>query len=107
MINICKEFFSMHLTELCESTSVSTVLEAKLVWARAGKSLTRKYRCTVGKRKGRVVANPTQCNAPIDLKKRFTLRRTKAMKGARMARKAKRTKKFNPASRMVAKLNKR
>jgi hypothetical protein len=29
------------------------------------------------------------------------------MKGARMARKAKRTKKFNPASRMVAKLNKR
>ena len=107
MINICKEFFSMHLTELCESTSVSTVLEAKLVWARAGKSLTRKYRCTVGKRKGRVVANPTQCNAPIDLKKRFTLRRTKAMKGSRMARKAKRTKKFNPASRMVQKLNKK
>jgi hypothetical protein len=97
----------MHLTELCENTSVSTVLEAKLVWARAGKSLTRKYRCTVGKRKGRVVAKPTQCNAPIDLKKRFTLKRTKAMKGARMARKAKRTKKFNPASRMVAKLNKR
>ena len=97
----------MHLTELCENTSVSTVLEAKLVWARAGKSLTRKYRCTVGKRKGRVVAKPTQCNAPIDLKKRFTLKRTKAMKGARMARKAKRTKKLNPASRMVAKLNKR
>ena len=97
----------MHLTVLCENTIVSTVLEAKLVWARAGKSLTRKYRCTVGKRKGRVVANPTQCNAPIDLKKRFTLKRTKAMKGARMARKAKRTKKFNPASRMVAKLNKR
>lgn len=93
----------MHLTELLDEP----VVEAKLVWARKGKQLTRKFRCTVGKRAGRVVANPTQCSAPIDLKKRFTLKRTKAIKGARMARKAKRTKKFNPASRMVAKLNKK
>ena len=93
----------MHLTELLDEP----VVEAKLVWARKGKALTRKFRCTVGKRAGRVVANPTQCSAPIDLKKRFTLKRTKAIKGARMARKAKRTKKFNPASRMVAKLNKK
>jgi hypothetical protein len=61
----------------------------------------------VGKRAGRVVSTPSQCSAPIDLKKRFTLRRTKAIKGARMARKARRTKKFNPASRMVQKLNKK
>jgi hypothetical protein len=93
----------MHLTELLDDP----VVEAKLVWARKGKQLTRKFRCTVGKRAGRVVSNPTQCSAPIDLKKRFTLRRTKAIKGARMARKAKRTKKFNPASRMVQKLNKK
>ena len=93
----------MHLTELLDSP----VVEAKLVWARKGKQLTRKFRCTVGKRAGRVVSKPSQCSAPIDLKKRFTLRRTKAIKGARMARKARRTKKFNPASRMVAKLNKK
>jgi|TARA_B100000900_G_C20160408_1_gene545682 hypothetical protein len=93
----------MHLTELLDSP----VVEAKLVWARKGKQLTRKFRCTVGKRAGRVVSKPSQCSAPIDLKKRFTLKRTKAIKGARMARKAKRTKKFNPASRMVAKLNKK
>ena len=92
----------MQLTELLDKP----VIEAKLVCARKGKSLTRKFRCTVGKRKGRVVSNPSQCNAPIDLKKRFTLRKTKAMKGARMARKARRTKKFNPASKMVQKLNK-
>ena len=93
----------MHLTELLDSP----VVEAKLVWARKGKQLTRKFRCTVGKRAGRVVSKPSQCSAPIDLKKRFTLKRTKAIKGARMARKARRTKKFNPASRMVAKLNKK
>ncbi len=93
----------MHLTELLDNP----VVEAKLVWARKGKQLTRKFRCTVGKRAGRVVSTPSQCSAPIDLKKRFTLKRTKAIKGARMARKARRTKKFNPASRMVAKLNKR
>jgi hypothetical protein len=93
----------MHLTELLDDP----VVEAKLVWARKGKQLTRKFRCTVGKRAGRVVSNPTQCSAPFDLKKRFTLKRTKAIKGARMARKAKRTKKFNPASRMVQKLNKK
>ena len=77
------------------------------VFGKSGNKTVRKYRCTSGPRKGRVVANPSQCNAPIDLKKRITLRRTKAMKGARMARKAKRTKKFNPASRMVQKLNKK
>jgi hypothetical protein len=93
----------MHLTELLDSP----VVEAKLVWARKGKQLTRKFRCTVGRRAGRVVANPTQCSAPIDLKKRFTLKKTKAIKGARMARKAKRTKKFNAASRMVQRLNKK
>jgi hypothetical protein len=81
------------------------VSEAKVVFARRGKSLTKKFRCTVGKRKGRVVSNPQQCAAPIDLKKRFVLKRTKASMGARMAKKAKRTKRTNPASKIAAKLN--
>lgn len=82
------------------------VVEAKMVWARSGNSVKRKFRCTFGKRLGRVVSNPSQCSAPIDLKKRFTLRRTKAQKGARMARKAKRTKRINPASRRIQRMNK-
>lgn len=81
------------------------VSEAKVVFARRGKSLTKKFRCTVGKRKGRVVSNPQQCAAPIDLKKRFVLKRTKASMGSRMAKKAKRTKRTNPASKIAAKLN--
>jgi hypothetical protein len=82
------------------------VTEAKVVFAKRGNSVTRKFRCTVGPRKGRVVANPSQCAAPINLKKRFILKRTKAAKGARMNKKAQRTKRLSPASRIVARLNK-
>ena len=87
--------------------SYNTVIaEAKMVFARRGKKVTRKFRCTVGKRKGKVVTSQQQCMAPIDLKKRFVLKRTKAMKGKAMARKSKRTKRSNPASRVVQQLNK-
>lgn len=90
---------------LNEFTSPEPIVEAQLVWARKGNKVARKYRCTVGQRAGRLVSNPSQCSAPIDLKKRMTLKRTKARMGARMAKKAQRTKKFNPASRAVKRLN--
>ena len=83
-----------------------SILDEKLVWAKKGKSITRKYRCTFGKRKGRVVSKPSQCSRPIDLKKKFTLKRTKAQKGKRMTRKAMRTKRTNAASKLVRALNK-
>ncbi len=83
-----------------------TQLDEKQIWARKGKSVVRKYRCMSGSRKGRVVSNMTQCFMPVDIKKRATFKKTKARLGARMARKAKRTKRINPASRMVQRLNK-
>ena len=92
----------MNLNEL----DISNVIESQLVWARKGQNLTRKYRCTVGQRAGRLVSKPGQCGAPIDIKKRLTLRKTKNKMGKRMARKAQRTKKFNPASRALKRLNK-
>lgn len=79
--------------------------EARMVWRRVGKNVTRGVRCTAGKRKGRVVAKASQCNAPIDIKKRFVLKKTKAKFGQRMARKAKRTKRINTASRRLRSLN--
>lgn len=94
----------MKLNEVLQKSE--TLVETKMVWARKGKKIARKFRCTFGKRKGRVVANPSQCSAPIDMKKRFTLKRTKAQKGSRMTRKAQRTKRTNPASKMVRALNK-
>lgn len=83
-----------------------TSLDEKQVWARKGTKVVRKYRCTGGQRKGRVVADPTQCFKVVDIKKRAALKRTKARLGAKMARKARRTKKINPASKMLKRLNK-
>jgi hypothetical protein len=81
-------------------------LEAKMVWARRGGKLTRKYRCIVGKRKGRVVASPAQCDAPIDVSKRTRMKQMQARQGERYAKKAQRTKKFSPVSQMVRRMNK-
>jgi hypothetical protein len=83
---------------------ISIIIE-KRVWARSGKKVVRKYRCGAGPRSGRVVAKMSQCFAPIDVKKRFTLKKTKAKMGSRMTRKAKRTKRINPASIKVQKMN--
>ena len=83
-----------------------TVTESRMVWRRMGNTIKRAVRCTGGRRKGRVVSNPSQCSAPIDMKKRLTLKRTKAKMGKRLALKARRTKRMNPTSKRVAKLNK-
>lgn len=83
-----------------------TSLDEKQVWARKGTKVVRKYRCTTGQRKGRTVADPTQCFKVVDIKKRANLKRTKARLGAKMARKARRTKRINPASKLLRKLNK-
>jgi len=83
------------------------VISERQVWAKSGTKVVRKYRCTAGARKGRTVATPSQCFAAPDVKKRMTMKRTKARLGARMARKARKTKRVNPASRRVAALNKK
>ena len=61
----------------------------------------------MGQRRGRIVSKPGQCSAPINLKARLTLKKTKARMGKRMARKAQRTKRFNPASKALKRLNRR
>ena len=58
------------------------------------------------RRKSRVVSSPAQCFAAPDLKKRIKMKLTRARLGSRMARKAKKTKRINPASKRVAALNK-
>ena len=82
------------------------IIEAKLIFGKKGKMVVRKYRCTFGRKKGRIVSNPSVCSAPLDLKKRFVMKKMKARMGSRLQRKIRFTKKFNPASRRVAKMNK-
>ena len=81
-------------------------LNEGMAWAKSGNKVVRKYRCASGKRKGRIVSTPAQCFAAPDIKKRIKLKMTKARLGSRMIRKAKRSKKVNPASRRVKALNK-
>jgi hypothetical protein len=77
-----------------------------MAWAKRGNKVVRKFRCTSGKRKSRIVSSPAQCFAAPDIKKRIKLKMTKARLGARMVRKAKKTKRISPASKRVAALNK-
>src|SRR6056300_1433531 len=81
-------------------------LTEKQIWARSGKKVVRKYRCSTGQRKGRIVSTIGQCFAAPNIKAKIRMKRTRAKLGARMARKARRTKRVNPASIRVQKLNK-
>jgi len=83
------------------------VLDEKQIWGRKGTSVVRKYRCTSGQRKGRIVAKPDQCFKPINIKARIRMRRLRSQKGAVMVRRAKRTKRTNPASRRLRILNRK
>lgn len=84
---------------------IDTNLSEDLAWAKRGNKVVRKFRCTMGPRKGRIVADIGQCAAAPDVAKRHRLKITKARLGARMARKARRTKRINPASIRTRKLN--
>jgi hypothetical protein len=91
----------MRLRELIE-----TSIDESIAWAKRGNKVVRKFRCTMGPRKGRIVADLGQCAAAPDVAKRNRLKITKARLGARMARKARRTKRVNPASIRTRSLNK-
>jgi hypothetical protein len=82
-------------------------LDEGQTWARSGKKVVRKYRCSSGPRKNRIVAKMTQCFAAPDIKKRMAFKKIKARLGARMIRKAKKTKRINPASKRVQALNRK
>jgi len=82
-------------------------IDEKQIWGRRGKKLVRKYRCSSGQRKGRIVAKIAQCFASPNVKKKMSMKRTRARLGNRMARKARRTKRTNPASIALRRLNRR
>lgn len=82
--------------------------EATQIWGRKGQTLVRKYRCTSGNRKGRIVTSPTACHAAPNVKRSAQMKITRARLGKVMSRRAKRTKRVNPASKKLAQgMNKR
>lgn len=79
---------------------------AKLVYAKQNGKLVKKWRCTSGKRKGRLVAEPGNCFKPIDIKKRAMMKRIRRKKNASMTKRAQITKRIDPVSKQVRRLNK-
>ena len=54
---------------------ISADISEKQIWGRRGKKLVRKYRCTGGRRKNRIVANMAQCFAAPNMKARMSMKR--------------------------------
>jgi hypothetical protein len=65
----------------------------------------RKYRCTTGPRKGRVVAKAATCNAPKNVKASQTLKRTRRSKGSSIDIKRSRTVRTSPTTQKLKRLN--
>mgnify|MGYP000107676576 FL=1 len=100
------ELFSDENTPI-EEVHPTSLDETKMAWGRSGNKVVRKYRCSIGRLKGKIVSSPGACFKAPDIRKRIKLKMTKAKLGSRMKLKSKRTKRINPASKRVQALNKR
>ena len=95
--------------------AIEFVTEAggKFIFGRGGKPggshkgrITRKFRCTSGPRKGRIVAKMSTCHAPIDVKKKKTMTVTRSKAPKLAAKKSMFTKRGSGISRAVMTKNK-
>jgi len=77
----------------------------KQVFARTKTGVKKKYRCTSGQKKGRVVAKPATCSTPIKQGKSIRAKKTRRHRSTTQAIKRGMTIK-RPTSRRVTKLNK-
>lgn len=85
---------------------VCEIIEGALTtFARQGNKTVRKYKCTSGDRKGRIVAKAATCSAPKNVKQSVGMSKTKQRKGSTINAKTQRTKKGNPAVRRSARIN--
>jgi hypothetical protein len=74
-------------------------------WGRGPKGVVRRYRCTDGPKKNRVVAKPTTCSTAVSQKKSHTLKKTRRTKGRSQAVKRAVTMK-RPTSGRISAINK-
>ena len=67
--------------------------------------IKRKFRCTSGPRKGRIVADPATCNKPIDVAKRIAAKMTRKRKAGQASFKRARTMRTSPVTKILKKVN--
>lgn len=76
------------------------------IFGRTGPAtLKRKFRCTSGPRKGRIVSDPATCNKPIDVAKRIRAKQTRKKKAGLAAFKRARTMRSTPVTKILKKVN--
>jgi hypothetical protein len=80
--------------------------EHEIIWSRTGGTMKLKWRCTSGAKRGRIVPDIKGCSTPVDTKKRHAMTLTRAKTGARQAVRTKKTKKLNPTTKLLTRLNK-
>lgn len=81
------------------------VEETTTIFGKSGNKMTRKYRCSSGPRKGRIVAKASTCTAPLNVKKSAKMKATRRAKKSLQAVRSTRTKRTNPVSRRIATVN--
>ena len=79
---------------------------ATTTYGRSKGKVVRKFRCTSGSRKGRIVAKAATCNAPINAKAKLTMKKTRARKSPLIGIKSKFQKRMGAQSQRIARLNK-
>ena len=72
---------------------------------RSGNKIVRKYRCTTGKRRGRIVSKPSTCTAPKNVRSSINIKKAKRRKGSVMKIKAARTKRARKTTQRLKNLN--
>lgn len=72
---------------------------------RSGNKVVRKYRCTSGSRRGRIVSKPSTCSAPVNVKSTINLKKAKRRSGRLMTTRAQRTKTAFKTTKRLKKLN--
>jgi hypothetical protein len=79
---------------------------AVTTFGRSKGKVTRKYRCTSGSRKGRIVAKPETCNKPKRVQSSINIKRAKARRGSAMKIASARRKRAGGISQRITRINK-
>jgi hypothetical protein len=82
--------------------------EHRMVWKRNAKTgkISLRWRCESGPRDNRTVPRVSDCSKAPDMAQSQRMKKTRARTKVRQARRTKRTKRINPASKLAARLNK-
>lgn len=81
--------------------------EHRMVWKRTSTGAVKmSWRCESGPRQGRTVPKVSDCSAAPDVAQAQRMKKTRAKTKVRQAKKTSKTKRINPSSKLVQRLNK-